>query len=340
MSLNDSAIPLLRTGKAALVPALIFAAICVALIRVGFLSFLFLVPLGVCAVVYGSFTAWTASVLAVMGNSIWLAGLSLSYEGSGIGLLDVLVFSVMVLGFTWIMVGNPAAFPPIRTVFRFIAASVAGALAFLAVVFSLGSNEGFSVLLRSQIEAISAAYIDSSGIDAAQRALIERQLSPDRIIEMFSLIILRGGALVSMIFLFFFSRQTAFILARLFRRQAGGISSDLIGFFAPRKTIWVLSLCLPVILLCRIPSLRVIEIIAWNLLVICAIMFLAQGGGIVLFNLARRPMHLIMRLLYGIVFVFIIFSPGLNVLALGIVVLLGIAENWLPMRTIKENPIS
>jgi hypothetical protein len=338
MRLDNSVIPLPRIAE--LIPALACAAICVTLIRAGFFSFFFLVPLGICAVVYGPFAAWIASVIAVLANSVWLAVFSLSQGGSGIGLLDVLVFSVMVLGFTWIMTGNPAALPPVRTVFRFIAASVAGALAFFAVFSSLDSNEGFSALLRSQIEAFSSVYIASSGVDAAQQALLERQLNPDRIMELFSLVIFRGGALISAGFLFFFSRQTAFILARLFRRRIGSIGSDLIGFFAPRKTIWVLSVCLPVILLCRMPSLRIIEIAAWNLLAICAIMFLAQGGGIVLFNLARRPMPLIMRLLYGIVCIFIIFSPGLNVLALGIIVLLGIAENWLPMRTgLFKNPV-
>jgi hypothetical protein len=337
MRLDDSAIPLARTGKAAMVPALVCAIISVVLIRAGILSFLFLVPLGICAVLYGTVAAWIASVFAVLGNCVWLAVLVLRFGGSGIGLLDVLVFSVMVLGFTWIMAGNPAILniPPIRTVLRFMAASVAGALVFLAVIFSLGSNEGFSALLRSQIETVSSAYITESGVSADQRAFLEGQLSPDRVLELFSLLILRGGALISAVFLFFFSRQTAFLFGRLFRRQAGGMGNDLIGFFAPRKAIWILTLCLPVILLCRLPSLRIIEIAAWNVLAICAIMFLAQGGGIVLFNLARRPMPLIMRLLCGIAFVLIIFSPGINVAALGILVLLGIAENWLPLRVVK-----
>jgi hypothetical protein len=334
MSLDESAIPLARANKVAIVSALVCAVICVALLRAGFLSFFFLAPLGICALFYGPVAAWIASVFTVLGNGIWLV---VRYGGWGISLFDVLILSVLVFGFTWIMTGNPAALPPVRTLFRFVGASVAGALVFLASVFSLGSNEGFSAVLRAQIELISEAYLASSGVDAAQQAFLEQQLSSDRVIETFSLIILRGGALVSAFFLFFFNRQTAFVIARLFRRPAGGIGSDLIGFFAPRKAIWVLSLCLPVILLCRMPSLKVIEIAAWNVLVICAIMFLAQGGGIVLFNLARRPISVIMRLLCGIACVFIMFSPGLNVLVLGILVLLGIAENWLPLRTVKQD---
>jgi len=152
----------------------------------------------------------------------------------------------------------------------------------------------------------------------------------------FSMIIMRGGAVVSAFFVFFYSRHLAFILARLFRRKGGNVSGDLIGFHAPRRAIWVLSLCLPVILLCRAVSLGAIEVAAWNLLVICVIMFFAQGGGIALFYLARRPMSVIMRLLCGALLVCVIFSPGINALAAAMLILLGIAENWLPLRAERQ----
>ena len=74
------------------------------------------------------------------------------------------------------------------------------------------------------------------------------------------------------------------------------------------------------------------------MLIICVMIFLAQGGGIVMFTLARRPMSPIMRLLCGIAIVFFLFSPGLNFLAIGALVILGLAENWLPMRVLKQEP--
>jgi hypothetical protein len=252
--------------------------------------------------------------------------------------MDALYFAALFLGFTWIMAGNPSPLiPPVRTVFRFIAASVIGALAFWGMLSSLGGDEGFSVYIRSQVEAISSSYIAASGGDAVQQAFLERLLTPDRIINTSLMIIFRGGAVFSACFLFFFSRQTAFILARLFFRRVRAnlnrsAGTDLIGFYVPRRTIWVLSMCLPAILLCRIVSLERIETAVWNVLVICAIMFLAQGGGIVLFNLARRPMPALMRLLCAIAVVFVIFSPGVNVLAIGVLVLLGIAETWINLR--------
>jgi len=336
---EDPAIAPPHTGKTTLIPALICAVLSVVLMRFGFFSFFFLAPLGVCAAVYGPVMAWIGFVFALTGNAVWSIGFSLRYgtglAGAG---MDILYFTVLSAGFTWIMAGNPSpAKPPVRTFFRLTAASVAGALVFLGMVFSMGSDEGFSALIRSQIEANVSSYIASSGADAAQQAFLEHMLTPDRIIETFIMIILRGGALASAFFLLFINRQTAFAFARLFRRQGKNIGgNDLIGFYAPRKTIWVLSLCLAVILLCRTIALEAVEIAAWNLLVICVIMFLAQGGGIVLFRLTGKPRSMITRLLCGLLLVFIVFSPGINVLVMGGLVLLGIAECWLSLRVKKQ----
>jgi hypothetical protein len=337
MSLENSVLS--RIATTTLAPAVVCAALSVVLMRSGFFSFFFLVPLGICAAVFGPAAAWLGLVCALLGNAAWSLGVSLRYDSGfpAIG-MDMLFFSALGAGFTWIMAGNPASIiPPVRTLIRFIAASVAGALVFVAMAFSLGRDENFSTLLRSQLGAIASSYIAASGTDAARQAFLERLLTPDRIIQAFTVVILRGGALVSAFFLFFINRQTAFAFARLFRRRRGSIGgNDLTGFYAPRKAIWVLSLCLPLILFCRAITLETVEIAAWNLLVICVIMFLAQGGGIVLFNFTRRFKSLIMRLLCGLLLVGVVFSPGINALALVVLILLGIAENWLSLRVKKQ----
>jgi len=340
---EDPAAALPQTGKITLIPALICAVLSVILMRIGFSSFFFLVPLGVCAAVYGPFMAWMGFVFALIGNAAWSLGFSLRH---GTGLMDagmdILYFTVLSAGFTWIMAGNPAsakspAKPPVRTFFRLTAAAIAGALAFLGMVFSMGSDESFYAAIHSLIGTTVSSYIASSGADAAQQAFLERMLTPDRIIETFIMIILRGGALASAFFLLFINRQMAFAFARLSRRQGKNIGgNDLIGFYAPRKTIWVLSLCLAVILLCRTIALGAVEIAAWNLLVICVIMFLAQGGGIVLFHFTRRPRSMIMRLLCSLLLIGVVLSPGLNALAAVALILLGIAECWLSLRVKKQ----
>ncbi|MCL1837328.1 MAG: YybS family protein [Treponema sp.] len=327
-----AALPLSRET----VSALVCAGICVVMMRLGLFHFFFLLPLGFCHAAFGAAAAWLGFVFAALGNAVLAVGISLR-SGAGLAgaVWDSLYFGILVLGFTWVMAGNPPtmpAAPRVRTAFRFIAASAAGAAVFLVMIYSLGGEEGLYSVLRSPIEAVTSMYIDSSGADAAQRSYMEYNLTPDRLIDTFLTIALRGGSLITAFFLFFFSRQGSYIIARLFRLRGAKKDGDLEGFYAPRKVLWVLIICLPAVVIFKAISLDVLEIIAWNVLVICAVVYLAQGGGIALFTFTRRPMPGIMRLLIGLLSAIVVFSPGLNLLAVGALILLGIAENWLPLR--------
>jgi hypothetical protein len=341
--------PVPRGGKSLLIPVLVCAALCVAMMRTGFFSLFFLVPLGFCAAAFGPAAVWLSFIFAALGNAMLAIGFSIHY-GAGLtsaGLagagLETLFFTTLALGFTWIMAGNPpyllTFLPRARTAFRFIAASIAGSAVLLGMIYSFGKNENFIELARSQIEAVSSGLIASSAADAVQQEALERILVPEKIIDTIFLVSFRGGALVSMFFMFFICRQAAFVLARLIMRKQGyakPAGGDLIRFHAPKKSIWVFSFCLLVIVACSVFSIKHIEIAVWNLLMICAIMFLAQGGGIVLHYLARRPISVPMRLFGSLLFVFLVFSPGVNLAVIAALVLLGIAENWLPLRVKNE----
>jgi len=324
------------------------AALGIAIIRTGFFSLFFLVPIGFCASAFGSAAAWSCFLFSSLGNAMLSVGFSIHYGLTSAGPaasladagLEALFFAVLALGFTWIMAGNPPyvlnSIPRARTAFRFIAASVAGSVVLLGMIYSVGKNENFISLARSQIEAISSGIIASSTTDPLQQEAMERLFVPDKIIETMFSISFRGGVMASMFFLFFISRQAAFILARLIMKKQANPGGDLILFHAPKKSIWVFSICLLVIVACSVFSLKHIEVAAWNILMICAIMFLAQGGGIVLHFLSRRPVSVPMRLFFALVFAFLVFSPGINLAAVAALVLLGIAENWLPLRVSKE----
>jgi hypothetical protein len=337
-----------HTGKTTLLPVLVCSGLCIVLMRAGVLSFFFLVPLGFCAAAYGSVIAWLAFVYTILGNSVVSIGMSLYVSGglANAG-LDILFFTLFILGFTWIMAGNPPknswisftqALPNIRTAFRFIFASIAAALLLIGMFFMLNSDGGFSGLTRSQVESLIYSMVTTTGADAAQQSMYESVLTADNLINLLNAFILRGAALISAFFMFFVNRQMAFLLVKLFKRKK--IAGDLAGFHAPRKAIWVFSLCLPIILVGNALHIPVLEITAWNVLVICVIMYLAQGGGIVLYALVHKPMPMIMRLLLVVLIIFLAFSPGINVLALGVLILLGIIENWLPMRIKNKDPVA
>jgi hypothetical protein len=141
---------------------------------------------------------------------------------------------------------------------------------------------------------------------------------------------LRGGAVVSCLFLFFISRQIAAAVAFLFRRER--VPGNLENFHVPHTVIWIISLSLLGVLAGTVLRLVWLEIAAWNVLLVSAFFYLAQGAGILMFFLSRRAISAGMRFLINLFTVIVIFSPGINVVFLAVLILLGIAENWAPLR--------
>ena len=317
--------------RPAMIPALVCGLLSAIFLRFGFLSLFFLIPLGYMALAYNAGSAWRACTACILAN-ILITLIVFSADGFTHRLLNILYFSVLTVGFTWIMAGDKTG--RIRTGYRCIIAASTGALALLLLVFTPGS--GVLELLGKQAELLSSLYVSSSENDAARRSLIEYELTQDRLMEAATLLMLRGGALASCFLLFFFNRQLSVSLAWFIRRQKP--LQSLSAFRSPQGTIWVLSVSLGVILLFSRIKMEIPEIIAWNLLVICAILYLAQGLGIVLFKLRYRSP--LLRLLCGILFFVIIVSPGVNAVGLGVLILLGILENWLPLRISRESSAS
>ncbi|GHV52594.1 hypothetical protein AGMMS49579_10090 [Spirochaetia bacterium] len=320
-------------------PCLTGAAVSVALIRSGPLAFFFLIPLGVVAASYNRRTAW-ATVLAAVGINVLISlGLSVIVGFDfGAFVLGIFYFTLMITAFVWIL--SPPVFGPaflrIRTVYRFVLASAAGALMFLGIAYvSERNNSGFTAILRSQAEMLSSFYIASAGTDAVQQSFLERQMTPDKIMAVMNFIALRGGALVSSMVMFYINRRLACSFAVLIRHIPP--KPGLRDFHAPVQLIWVLSFSILGVLLAQVLKSSILGIAAWNMLVLCAMVYLAQGGGIIQYFLARQNFSPFMRLMFNVLIILLILSPGINALALGAVILLGIAENWVPLRTPKLN---
>jgi hypothetical protein len=178
-------------------------------------------------------------------------------------------------------------------------------------------------------------------------------LTADAILETLVVVALRGALMLSFMVFFFVNRQLAIVFARLFRRvrpqeslesplppaSRGGPTSSggLAAFRTPSGCIWALSLALLIILLGRQLGIAPLEIAAWNVLVVCAMLYLAQGGGIALYFLSRLALPPLMRLLVNVLICILVFSPGINAVLLVGLILLGIAENWAPFRAPKTN---
>ena len=297
------------------------------MVRAGLLSFFFLVPLGYAAAVYPAAAAWASCVLAVLMNGMYAPLAALLYNKTSLAdiFLQILYFSLMAIGFTWLMAGPRR----IRAVYRFCAAAVLGTLVLLFITFGVSSE--FAALIHSQAEMLSSLYISSSGADVVKRSVLETTLTPEIIALTLRALVLRGGALVSVFFMFVINRQLSLAGVWIFKKRRP--RQFLPGFHVPVNAIWVLSLSLAGIVLSRFARALIPEITAWNALVLCAILYLAQGMGILFFVLGQKSMPPLPRLLVQALIVMAVISPGINTIALGLLMLLGIAENWLPLRT-------
>jgi hypothetical protein len=314
----------------AYIPVLVCALLSISLIRIGFLSFFFLVPLGFVAYGYNRRSAWFCVLAAIVGNAILAWGLLF---GEGIPWLDMVYFTIMALIFVWIS-APPAVFPRVPLAYRIIAGSTLSALLFFFIIHAAQADSVFNTFLRSQAEVLNSLYIASAGTDEVERSLLEEQ-SPDFILKTLSFVAMRGGALASSVLIFFVSRQLSLTCVGIIRRLR--IGRTVIDFHAAPFLIWVLSGSLLVVLGATRFSLGVLEIIGWNMVTICALLYLAQGSGIALYILTRSAIPPILRLVINVLIIVVIFSPGINVIALGALLLLGIAENWAPFRAPKTN---
>ena len=314
--------------KSSLVVMIVCAFLSVLFTKFGFLSLFFLAPLGYAVLVCNS--VWFPFLSAAAVNTGCLIIIRLFSRGSSGSLMpEIFYFLTLFLGFAWIMGAGR-----LRTAYRFVLASAAGTLVFLIYINS--SNSAFYAVLKDMAEMSASVFVNSSGVDDARRSFPQQMMTPERIFEIVDFILLRGGALASTLLMFFINRKVSLSVVSIIKRQ--GKSPGLTAFFAPYFTIWVLLSSLALILLTRMFMVEIIEIMAWNIFVICAILFFAQGTGILMYILARRTY--VVRILVCVLVVFAIFSPGLNMLVILAIMLLGILENWLPFRAPKEGPAS
>lgn len=308
-------------------------------VRIGFLGLFFLLPLGLVAYCCNSRTAWLSAVAALGGNGLIDLALVrfMDYDPWLLG-WNVLYYTLMVLVFTWIIVPPLWAQRriPVPAAYRLVVGAIIASLAMGVLFYWAQTDQGVHRMVLSQAEAVVSFYAagGSSGGDAVQRFFSE-QLTPELILDSIIFIGLRGGMVVSCLMFLVLSRQTALMVTWFVRHVRPG--GNLIAFHTGSWLIWGLSFSLAAVLLGRLSGLGFLEIAGWNILILCGALYLAQGGGIALYLFARAPLPAGFRFLVNILVVVILFSPGINAAALGVLILLGIAENWVPFRVPKSD---
>jgi hypothetical protein len=367
MSSETSPIKAFIRGNAVL-PVFIGALLCVFLLRSGIFALFFLVPLGFISFKYESKTAWTSFAFAALGNAILvirnqIAG-GLPFEAV---FWDVIYFTAMIFLFTWMITPPSALFfgkksfvlhsapglkgaaseipgSPLQSrIFRFACASGLGAIMLTVTFYKAVSSPDFYEYLSYMFDTVLSAY-RSSASEVVEIALID-SISAASIIESVKTVMLRGGSLISCVLLFSVCRQLSFFLVWITSRKKRESSqrmnflneNSLVAFKVNSQVIWIFSGALFLVVITRIIKLEIPEIVLWNILIFCVILYFAQGLGIIQFFFARPAISPFLRLLLMVFLIVMLFSPVLNAVLLTGFVVLGIAENWVPLRAPKKD---
>ncbi|MDR2518348.1 MAG: DUF2232 domain-containing protein [Spirochaetaceae bacterium] len=313
--------------------ALASAVIATGLTRSGFPAFFFLVPLGFTAYGYGFLQGWITLLGAVIINGLVSLAAALASK-TPMPWADLVYFDVMGVIFIWITAPQARRNQGKRRLalaYRFMAGSVISALALWLLIEA--TSESLDAFLRGQGETLSALYRASAGKDGASASFLEQYATPEAISGFMGAVMLRGGAVASCALIFFVSRQLSLLFARLILRVRVGETH----FYAAPPLIWILSFSLLGSLAGAASGAASLEILAWNMITVCALLYLAQGWGIARYFLSKRNLPPFMRILLTLFIIALLCSPVINAAALGLLVLLGIAENWVPFRAPKSD---
>ena len=287
--------------RRSLITVLVCVTVSVIIMRTGFLTMFYLAPLGYAVMATGSFlftftAAAAVNLIVIIITNISLMGNSLSI------LMDIMYLCALIFLFTWAVGGKK-----IRTAFRIILASSVCTIVFIFIILRLGGQfYAFSMEVANELLP----------------GLVTMEM-----LEITRAILLRGGALISMFLMFVINRQIAGGVLWLIKKQRYGRS--LVEFFAPVNTIWFFSGALATVIIASMSGIEALEIAAWNVFVICVIILMAQGIGILSHFLAGKS-H-VFRLCSTILVIAMLFSPLAVIIAAAILVL-GIVEIWRPLR--------
>jgi hypothetical protein len=294
------------------------AAASIFCIRTGFCSFFFLLPLGLIAFFGNAKMAWAGGILSVAGNifiSLWMQGVR-PVEPVFLQ-WSILYYSAMVLVFTWIN-APPGRFALLETPYRMAMGAVLCTILIGPIFLSMMND---SLLYRLMADRLASLNSELSEIPDAEQLVSSMVYAG-----------LRGGILVSCMVFWWVNRQIAAGIARIVKHVPVG--GNPTGFHVPLFFIWIFSLALGMVLLGKVMELELLEIGGWNILVLSGTLYLVQGGLIGFQFLLKLPP--LMRILINVGIILLLFTPGINMALLGLLVVLGIAENWVPFRVPKE----
>ena len=216
----------------------------------------------------------------------------------------------------------------LRTLYKVVLVTTAAGLISIPVIILLSRNSGFTDLLRSQIETVSA--ILQLGLEESDVGMIP--VETDKLVATITGILLRNY-----LFVFFLTIAGSvwagrMIAARLSRTAFGGMRN----FHMPERIVWPLLVSWALVLLDYFLGIGEVAYAGWNIGLILLFLYGMQGIGIIETVLDRRNVTKYFRILLATGMIMMVFWPGVNLVILIGLPILGVTELWIHFRKVHK----
>jgi hypothetical protein len=317
-----------RTGRNRL-SALVSAIVSILLYHLAsFLNF-FLVPLQSLYVRKGVRIAVAASVLTFVGINAW----QFRFVLTGVERLEplsVLVPAALPIApLAGLFVMNVPLPRPVRATYRLLAATALMGAVSIPIILYFAGEPVFLQLLEAQISAVRELFMTGAGLQS-DASLLLSTLDTGTLMRLFTELFFR-----TYLFGYFLVLGANWRLGTLL---GGGpirymLNGDpLPAYRLPDRMVWALLVPWAVNLVSLKVELGVLSYLCWNVGLIVLFLYGLQGLGIVKFILARRNVSRGVRFMLGFTAVLLVMLPGVNLVLLLGIPLVGVSELWITYR--------
>ena len=216
-----------------------------------------------------------------------------------------------------------------RTVNSLIAVTAGFAFFSFFVIFYYSGNEEIVNLLKNQIIYVSDMFRNTvTASDSFESSVLIKELQPDLIIESTLKLVFRNYLFVYFIML----SGSWFVADSIQRRRNKKQQFKLVDFYVPEIMIWPLIVVLAGVLLDIFLGLSWLGYIMWNSTFIMIFLYGLHGIGLIKYLLDRYKVPGSGRRLITIFTIVVLLMPGINLVLLIGVPVLGVSELWIRYR--------
>lgn len=310
---------------------LIFAALTAASIlifQISVVFFLFAVPLYIIQQRYGVQYLFMAGFFVALVIVLQTVIRSFGIEGRSLRRFLIIAELAYPLAIIGGVLG--ISYFKMRTLYLLIAATLGFAILSIPMIFYYSGNEEIVTLLKDQIIYVSDIFSKgAASSDSFESAVLLKELQPDRIIESTSKLVFRNYLLAYFIML----TGSWYLADAVSRRLEKRSRFRLVDFIVPETMIWPLIVFLVGILADVFIGIGWIGYLMWNGTFIMVLIYGLHGIGLIEYLLNRYKVSRSGRRFIVIISIAVLLLPGINLVILIGVPMLGVSELWIRYRT-------